>query len=127
MASEANEVGESGEKKALSCPATMEVFFQSMRMLAIRKRASPKLTPLGVFGDPPAKSSCRFPEVRGPGQMRTKYFEADFRLPQGGAKSLSGHIRNLWNRPGGNVLTVQVSAIAEQIQQHDARQPDAIL
>src|SRR6476469_6165925 len=66
MASEANEVGESGEKKVLSCPATKEVSFQSMRMLATRMRTKPRFTPFGVFGDPPEKSNCRFPEVRAP-------------------------------------------------------------
>src|SRR4029079_82783 len=60
-------------------------------------------------------------------EMRPKHFEANFRLPQGAAKGLSGHIRNLWNRPGGNVLRIQVSAIAEQIEQHNTRQPDTIL
>src|SRR6266550_355581 len=66
MDNEANEVGESGEMKASSCPATIEVFFQSIRRLAIRKRTRPRLTPSDVLVNPPEKSTCTSPVVFAP-------------------------------------------------------------
>src|SRR2546428_7937068 len=66
MDSEATEVGESGEMKASSCPAIIEVFFQSIRRLATRKRTRPRLTPSDVLVNPPEKSTCRFPVIFAP-------------------------------------------------------------
>src|SRR5271165_2716278 len=64
--SDANEVGELGEKKSCSCPTTTSVFFQSSRMVAVRRRTSPEFTPLSMYGKPPPTSKFTFPLVLAP-------------------------------------------------------------
>ena len=71
-------MGESGEKKVLSCPTTTEVSFQSIRMLAVRKRKIPELTPFHVLGYPPAKSACKLPEVFAPASVGPENLQANF-------------------------------------------------
>jgi len=72
MASVANEVGEPGEKKIESCPTTTEVSLQSIRNVAVRKRARPELIPLGTGGNPPARSSCKSAFVLAPAKVGPK-------------------------------------------------------
>src|ERR1051325_5629327 len=63
---DASDVGERGEKKGASCPAITEVFFQSRVALAVRNRSSPVVTPSGVDGKPPKKSTVSSPAVFAP-------------------------------------------------------------
>src|SRR5579863_59642 len=72
VAREANEVGESGERKRASCPATTEVRSQSKRKLAVCRRTMPKFTPFPVAGKPPAKSNWTSAEVRAPAMVGPK-------------------------------------------------------
>src|SRR5229473_1378678 len=58
-ATDAIELGESGEKNGASCPATTVVFGQLMRTVPVRSLGKPNATPSGTFGNPPAKSNCR--------------------------------------------------------------------
>ena len=78
--------------KALSCPATMEVSFQSMRMLAIRMPDQAEIYSIGSVRRSTRKSNLQVPRGPRSGQPRTKHFEPDFRLSQGSAKGLFGHI-----------------------------------
>ena len=92
----------------------------------MRRRTSPKLTPSNVSVNPPEKSTCRFPEVLAPARRGPKHLQADLRLPHAGAQA---SVRTHWDRsdrPGGKVLVVHGSAVAEQIQQHDARKPHPV-
>ena len=66
MESDANDVGESGEKNMPSCPATSDVCSQSIRTVPVRSRIMPSLTPLLLLGKPPAKSNCTSPRVFAP-------------------------------------------------------------
>src|SRR5208337_4025476 len=72
MASVANDVGELGEKKIGSWPTTTEVLAQSMRMVAVRKRTSPELTPFGTDAKPPPRSSCKSAFVLAPATVGPK-------------------------------------------------------
>src|SRR5690242_15975450 len=58
-ATDAIELGESGEKNGASWPAIKLVFGQFMLTVPVRSRGKPRTTPSGVFGNPPAKSNCR--------------------------------------------------------------------
>src|SRR5215469_7784453 len=64
--SDANEVGMLGWKKSCSCPMTTSVFFQSRRMLAVRRRTSPIFTPFDTNGKPPPASKLMLPLVLAP-------------------------------------------------------------
>ena len=77
MASDANEVGDSGDMKASSCPAMTEVFFQSSRRFATRRRTRPKLTPSDVLVNPPEKSTWSLPVVFAPANRGTEYFQSN--------------------------------------------------
>src|SRR5580693_9246123 len=72
IASDANDVGESGEMNRESCPAITEVCCQSSRTLAVCRRTRPKLTPLLVEGKPPAKSNCTLAELFAPANVGPK-------------------------------------------------------
>src|SRR5580698_4305238 len=65
-ASDANDVGEFGEKKIPSCPTTTDVLSQSIRMVAVRSRIRPDSIPFGCSGNPPARSSDKSARVRAP-------------------------------------------------------------
>src|SRR5204862_7795355 len=56
----ANEVGDSGEKNGDSWAKTRAVFGQSSRILAVRSRNSPAVTPKSALGNPPKKSASMF-------------------------------------------------------------------
>src|ERR1700733_3261814 len=55
-----------GEKKGTSRPATTDVFVQSNRILATRKRISPEVSEPYPAGKPPKKSIWRLALVRAP-------------------------------------------------------------
>ena len=63
---EANEVGLSGDRNSWSCPATIDVVFQSSRTAAVRNWTRPSFTPLSVPGNPPPKSKLMLALVRAP-------------------------------------------------------------
>src|SRR5664279_4173253 len=63
---DANEVGELGAKNNWSCPTTRSVFFQSKRIVAVRKRTSPEFAPLDMLGNPPPTSKFTLPLVLAP-------------------------------------------------------------
>src|SRR5271156_2092499 len=67
-------VGTRGAKKILSCPATMEVFSQSRRIVPVRSRTMPNAVPFGVFGKPPPKSKFMLELVCAPAMSGPKAY-----------------------------------------------------
>jgi hypothetical protein len=64
IAAAASEVVLTGAKTIQSCPATTEVFSQSSRAFARRRRTTPKFSPIPTDGKPPKKSASRIAESR---------------------------------------------------------------
>ena len=79
-----------------SCPTTTEVLVQSIRMVPVRRRTRPELTPFGTDGNPPARSSCRSALVFAPATLGPNASNPISRLPQRCAETSSRIAR----RPG---------------------------
>ena len=127
MASDAKDVGESGEMKRESCPAITEVCFQSRRRLAVCRRTMPKLTPLLVAGNPPAKSNCMLAELLAPASVGPKISRPISVCRKVAPKLAPG-------LPGagglgvvGQIQIIGAADVTEGIHQHNSREPGAVL
>ena len=102
------------------------MFFQSKRIVPVRKRTSPSETPFDSFGKPPAKSKRMLalvcaPRISGP---KASSPICDWRSEPPNEPADSNDC--CWHRDFGNVHAIQVSAHAKHIQKHDAGKPDPI-
>jgi hypothetical protein len=104
-----------------------DVVFQSSRTAAVRNCTRPSFTPLSVAGNPPPKSKLmlalvRAPQISGPKASRPMI---DCRSVPPTEPEETARIR--WLGPGGYVLVVHRTAVAKEIEQNDARQPNPVL